>query len=601
MDSDLISLQQRLLPFASDLQGASLVHAYATAAIFLMVLILALKPTVAPTPTSSRVWSRWWLDGRTFLVAVALLMMWGRLPGLLPGHFNADEALFVAAAQRLLQAPQFWQSVDTGSSGPLNVFPLTLAVLAGLWPDLASSRVIGLSMIIGSVAMFYASTARLYTERVARLATLPLATTVALMQHPDFVHFSSEHGPVLLLSFMLFLVSRVGPGRGASDTIAGRLPSLAIGITAGSMAFAKMQGFPLALLLCAIFIHANWRQRSLSLIALARHAAWIAVGLLLPFVIVGLYLHSHGIADLFWNSYIRSNLLTYADLHSGRRSLFWTVAGIVLPASDLYALLGISVALVILLAGVLGRMATPARRRLLSPARRAHIMYAVAYAGVAAWTVLRPGNPFPHYLLFTLMPVALLLAAALDLLVEREVGESGTNARPVRFAGAAAIVLVVAGTLVPVMVRTKEGSRYLSESAIAGARQKSPLVRAIQAAAPPGSTMAVWGFSANLFMETGNVQGNRYGFIYWQAEKNPLQEDFIREYVRDLQANRPMLFVDAMAQGMFYFGSADLEARRHRLYPAIARVVEQNYQLVATVDGVEVYRRKNLSASDRSI
>lgn len=274
MDSDLIGLQQHLPSFASDPRDAGLVHACATAAILVVMLVVAARPAAAHAPGGGRP-LRWHGVG-TFLPAVALMMAWERLSGLPPGPLEQDEAFFVeAAAQRLPRVPLSAQSVDTGSSAaPVDVFPLVVAASADPWPALASSRLIGLSIIVAGVALLHASATRLHTGRVVRLASLPVATTVALTQYPGFVHFVDEGGPMLLLAFAL-LASRFGFAGPASDPVTGRLQPFAAGPAAGSTAFAEPRRLPLAVLPCPIFLHANGRKRRRCFPTLAAHAVWL--------------------------------------------------------------------------------------------------------------------------------------------------------------------------------------------------------------------------------------------------------------------------------------------------------------------------------------
>ena len=79
------------------------------------------------------------------------------------------------------------------------------------------------------------------------LAVAVGAATMALMTYWDFVHYSSEHMPLFLISVTLLMVCiYVKRARQAGAAVA----ALA-GLLIGSMPYAKMQAVPLALALAA--------------------------------------------------------------------------------------------------------------------------------------------------------------------------------------------------------------------------------------------------------------------------------------------------------------------------------------------------------------
>ena len=93
----------------------------------------------------------WALGLFTFLI----LSRWPRL--FYPQSYLIDEDQFLVASWTLARDPLFFRSVETASSGPLNIYPLLLAYLWSPQPDLFSARLVGLILIGVTVGVFYFS------------------------------------------------------------------------------------------------------------------------------------------------------------------------------------------------------------------------------------------------------------------------------------------------------------------------------------------------------------------------------------------------------------------------------------------------------------
>jgi hypothetical protein len=238
------------------------------------------------------------------LLAFTLLLC--RVPALLKGELNPDESQFLASAQKLFYDPNFFRSVDCGTSGPLNIFPLMLPAIVGLSPDLASSRLIAVIAVFLSIFFLYRALTIVGNERLARLAVLPVAGTFALFRQGELVHYSSEHIPFLLVSLSLYQGARV-------LTAAKRhvMPNFFwIGFLASAAYFTKMQAIPIILSIGAVsFAHVCstgfgpkvWRS------------VWSGcVGVLVPILCVVVVCLQGGVLGDFWRTYVRANM-NYAN------------------------------------------------------------------------------------------------------------------------------------------------------------------------------------------------------------------------------------------------------------------------------------------------
>ena len=236
--------------------------------------------------------------------------------------FDPDEAFYVSAAKRLSEDPVFYRSVDTGTSGALNIYPLTLPALVGGTISYVSARLVGWILLSGTFALLYFAFLPLIGSNLAQLALLPLFACTLLFGHFDFLHYSSERVSLFLLAACVLLLSRLFFERT-------RLPGLhlfGVGIACGAVCCAKLQGIPIAgvLFVAAALVVAmsskpiSERVKSLGLLL----SGLIAV----PAIFVIVY-YKNGVFDAFYRSYIAQNL-SYADrtgLGMGSK-LWWTLA-----------------------------------------------------------------------------------------------------------------------------------------------------------------------------------------------------------------------------------------------------------------------------------
>ena len=243
-----------------------------------------------------------------FFGSIAVCLVLCRFPTLLESEFNPDEGQFLASAHKLFYDPNFFHSVDTGTSGPLNIYPLMLPEILGFSPDFASSRVIVLLIVLLSVFLLYRSIALVATEELARFGILPLVAAFAVFKNTELIHYSSEHVPLLLISTALYFSVRVL--RSPSEA---SLPLFVLGLLVSSAFFAKIQSVPILAAEASVAIacvyatgHAGkvWRPALL----------FIAGGLPLPIMNTILCVSS-GVWSDFWTSYIRANF-SYAATHS---------------------------------------------------------------------------------------------------------------------------------------------------------------------------------------------------------------------------------------------------------------------------------------------
>lgn len=565
-------LRLSLLNTIENLSGLPDLYRISLILVLFIFLVLALSPTIFNESKVSRFILRVFSEP-VFLAWTGLAILAGRWPVLLAPSINSDEDHFIAAAMKLVKEPAFWRSVDTGSSGPLNIIPLTIPKLLNIRIDYASARVIGLFLVILSVIFFYYSLKYLYDNRVARIATIPVVLFFSLAVHSNFVHYSGEHFPIAILSTALWITCYVYT-RKFSDRMV-----FIFGAVIGMMPYAKMQGLPVALAITLIFAHILWTRKE-SLRQFLKSLATLALGLLLFSAINLFFLILFSTFEDFWRRYILQNLLIYADVKNltfGEKfSQFISMASSKrLNSSSLFQITSIF----LIAATILFFRESIVRRKLFFTNTFIFFFYSLFIVVVSIYVVVRPGNPFPHYLLFLVFPCGFLIGVVIGEIFK--LSENNAFYKQIKFL---ILLLMIAASLLQSYNLIKSEHPYLSQRQKYLQDYQTPLVRTILQYASPTDSMAVWGKRNDLYIETGLYQGVRDGAIKWMVFKGPQQAYHLKSFAEDLLKSKSKVFVDAMA--------GEKKIYRYDAYPEIATVIENNYRMVDEVEGIRIYVRK---------
>ena len=193
---------------------------------------------------------------QTLFLALAVgLLVYCRLPVLLFNQeLNPDESQVIASAITLQIDPVHWRLTDGATSGPLNAYALALPGWLGPSINYMVARLVGLCLLIGTLLSFFSTVKQWLGTSVARLALLPVVTLLSFTQFNDYVHFSSEHVPLFLLSMTWWLLARFRQKPSAGGLYA-------IGLVAGMVPFAKLQAVPLALVTVVMAVTLSRKSR----------------------------------------------------------------------------------------------------------------------------------------------------------------------------------------------------------------------------------------------------------------------------------------------------------------------------------------------------
>jgi hypothetical protein len=532
------------------------------------LLIMALAGTLIP-----------WLRDRgedpkgpdwTWGLVVLALLVAGRWPSLFAAQeFNSDESQLLAGAHALTADPVFWRSVDGGTAGPLDFLALWPAGWLLGWTGYIPARLTALALLALTLILTHQCLARVLGRRLARLTGLAAVCFEALTLAPDFLHYSTELLPITLLAVAAYAATRRGLASGNPwwNGLGG--------LMLGAVPLAKLQVVPLAAGMGLYWLWAEGRAQGPQT---RRHRTLLVGGALLPAAVCAGQLTCTGEWVSFINSYWRFNLNYAATgsiapgallLETLNNSLWWdSLLHLWLPGSFVWL-------------GLMFRLRPVADRAL-----RTFTWLATAAGLISLGSILGPGRPFLHYWQLSVVPTSLLLG----VLAARLAATSGPTWRK---ASLWLVALGAAGvTGLMVQHRARNPNHFVGRLAGFQQHSRSLLAAHVAAQARPGESIAIWGWSNYVYVETGLRQATRDAHVGSLLEAGPLQAYFRARYLADLRQARPQLFLDTIGPASLHYAAPDQAHDRN--FPELAALIRENYVLVEAVAGARIYRRSDL-------
>ena len=584
-----------------------------------------------------------------FWTLLACTLVFCRLPSLLGGELNPDESEFLVSAGKLFYDPSFFRSVNTGTSGPLNIYPLMWPAIFGLSPDFASSRLLGLVVIFLSVFVLYRALTLVGNERIARLAILPVAGTFALFRQGELVHNSSEHIPFLVVSFAIYQGAKL-----IMDATRGVPTSFFwMGFLVSAAYLTKMQAVPIvvgigAVTLAYVFSTAYGRR-------VWDSAGWGLVGFLIPITCVVTLAVQGGAFRILWRDYVRGNMI-YANGVNAEASLRKFAEYVtLLPEVRIYLLTVFAIAVAYLIGKMRRSMSTahtlfiellvvsvavsasaflpsversnlyaylavlcicatpvyflvlfrnPSSRQ--DPVKWFGLLAAVSVCA-AVFSIHKPHRYFIHYLLFLYIP----LGAFVGYLFIRASGgaddrlpDPGLNSkfRWMRFAEGRLAFLSAA------FVLSLGCEAYLWDFKLPADLEIPPILRApegylIRHLTNPGDQIFVWGWNLHPYLSSGRVPSardpNTMGLYYPYvgvptSVSDALTESYRARLLKEFQSNPPALIVDAVGPTSWF--TKDPQVWGFELIPSFKAFIDQHYIHLIDLYGERYFLRRDVAA-----
>lgn len=571
-----------------------------------------------------------WICSRTLLFAsIGACFLLCKFPVLLEPELNPDEGQFLSSADKLFYDADFFRAADCGTSGPVNIYPLMLPAIFGISPDFASSRLVSIAVLFACIWVFYKTIGLLASDKIARLAILPLAGMFAAFKNVGLVEYSSEDVPVLLACVGLYAAVSV-----LRSPLNYRLRLLLLGFVSSAAFLAKLQALPIMATLALVAIAYVYVTRSARTIWTP--AIYFIAGLApLPLLHTALWLATGGWHD-FWMSYIVTNLY-YADLQSRFVTDMPKLLAYLFAYDDvrvfLFTFLGVSAAYLF-------------QRLRRSPSATSTAFLQTALAGAAAialggwvyisnfsavssyvaliavavvpiylllrwrefpigkqpsrwfgllvllftlaslFSVYQAHRPFPHYLLFLFVPISTALAWMLIHRSDREPSEGATDPFAVAFAA-----VLVALTLV--------GQAYLwgtqDDHVFKSAQQtiRAPEGDFVRSMTTPHGQITVWGWTVAPYLSSGRVPATRdtnmANFFRWPV----ISAYYRKRFLQEMREHPPELFIDAVGPASFAFN--DPATYGFQQFPEIDSLIRSQYVHVADAYSEHYYLRLDLA------
>jgi len=502
----------------------------------------------------------WWLLLGGALVAFRWPLIW------LPHELYPDESQLLTGALTLRHDPVFWRSVDGHTAGPLDFYALLPATFFPGITVYAGARLTATLLVWGMLVAAGETVALIADRPFIRIVVLPAAVFAAFTTSPEFLHYSTELVPGLLLALAGLLSVRQSIWPSPRNL-------WAVALLLGATPFAKLQAGPaaagLGLLLLGLEI-ASGRPRNLGV---------LVIGALLPTLFVAALVTVTGQSENLLIPYLLQNTF-YAQ--NGRQPLGQVVHQLgEQTLTNGYLALWFAGAVVFCTGA--GLIARHVRGRL--------PRYGLAAAGlllVAAGCILAPGRPYQHYLNLLIVPLTLLTGVALGLALQARMGD-GSIIRPAWPMGLFLFCCLLPQFVLRISNRP-DPFEYYNTVVMAPGPAHRQLVAATKELSRPGEPLGIWGWRSSLYVETGLIQATRQAHTEFQLVTGPWQKYYLRRYYEDLVDSAPPVFADATGPGNFRFNNW---AASHEIYPLLRDWVRAHYEYIGVLDGVRLYVRRD--------
>jgi hypothetical protein len=499
--------------------------------------------------------------------------------------YSIDEDQFLSAAWTLIKDPIFFRSVETGSSGPMNIYPMLVSVILGIIPGFISIRLISLFMTCSALALSYFACKKITAIQYARTGILMPSAFFGLTSFWDFSGYSSEVPSILYLCIGLACASFIFNISCSNALFKCSVYGFFGAFFISLVPLAKLQGVYLALFTGGVLILAIFLNHQLTI----KEKIWSAFfatcgGLVFPLMFSYLMWCS-GSFDYFLNSYFL-NALAYVDSgHQGFNPIVFTWQIIQKGIDFKIIFLGWSVIFTfsLLILSVIFFKKSRINGFLL-------FALCLLFVVLAFFTVIAPRRDWAHYLLFVPIYLGISLSVIMHVL------DNNTCFIKIKYKSNILCVLVILFCVFPIgtyrSIKTNPWIGTAKNWMPVHSGTYSPVGKAIlRAVSSNDSYLCVWGYNPDYHSETRLNQSTRLNISTAQFNANNLQPFFRRTYLEDLQKNKPEIFVDATARNQFP-ALNDPEKFRHEVIPEIRDFVAANYTLLEDIDGVRIYKWK---------
>lgn len=496
-------------------------------------------------------------------------------------QLNPDEGQVLAQAVRFSTDWMPWRSVDGTTSGPFNSYIQAWPLLFGMFPDYRTARATSAILVIASVFFLHVGLRRVLCPASSLIILNACALFFCLATERELVHSSSEHLPMALCA-LIFTLS-VWAARTNSPGL-----YFGVGLLLGCLPFTKLQVAPIAVAFVAVIVtflifHRGVADKHRRILFASLGAGLLSMPamVLVPVIVAGC-----------WRDFVIRYIIFAINYKPA------TPANPLVNLAELLYYGGSATAFLFSVVLGLGLVVEMAIRRVGGKGAWGGLAAALTIAAGAGFAVLKPNQPWLHYLLLLVVPAILLLASCWQLAMPAMSRDPRTKHR---VATLLAVALVMPQLLVYAARRVPHHylKQMYSESAPA-----DPVVDFIRAHQTEGEALEVWGWMPSYYVLSRSRSATRDVIGHAMLQRNAHSRYYLDAHLSDLEKSRPKLFVDAV--GAFHLADwpPDSEIRAEVVAPVdewllsnYTKVAE--YPLKAPADPVRIYMRKDMAAELR--
>ena len=491
-----------------------------------------------------------------FLIAAVPFMV-SRLPAIFTGfELNGDESMLMVLGKRMAMDWVPWRAADPSTSGPLNPALFALLAKLGVTLNYHVAHLAAAVLVLSNLTLGWLLGRKLLGEAYAAGALFLVTFWCSALADTDFVHYSSELLPVLLILGGLNLLI---DGRSPSTTSVRRL--LAGCVLIGAAPWAKLQAVPITAVVFGWLLYVQWfRGKSLEGPAQkpVKELALATLGLVLPTVaILGLCYH-YETFEFFWTSYVLSNV---------------AYAGPLSPTQIIGNLSKLAHYPPVYAASALGAFGLILSFRVTAARRTAPALLLVVLLLIGCvFAVVRPPELFGHYLVFLLVPAQLFSGLCLSRLKGRVLAAILTGIS----------VLPVIEGINAHSLQSDPGRNF----ALRAHRMVDGATGDLRKIIPANASLFVWGWSPSFYLDLPVRPATRYQNIANLVRDTPLTATFRKYLMEDLAREQPDWI---MATEWFPLSLA--HPMISPFPPELQTLIDTRYQLTAANNEIRVYRR----------
>jgi hypothetical protein len=496
-----------------------------------------------------------------YIVLALVFIAWARWDSMLyPLPLNPDEVQAAANALRIKAYGISWDAVDGNTAGPLNSLILGWPFLFGGDVTLSTVRLTALVLLIIIFIFTYLSLKTVSGIFFAMVFSVPLALFYGLTRNPDFLHYTSELLPLSLLVGATYITLKIATRKTLNHTSLFQV--ILLGLAVGAVPFAKLQATPIAFCVgvYSLFLLLRFPKQERKTLTMGYLAGMVipALVLLVPLVATGNFHHFYYSYVAWGFVYIKSPLSV-----SELRSLVATD-----PAFKSLIYFSLTLCIAFLATHLF----------FIRKIRRSGFMivYAAVLLCAVVFAIIRPGNSFPHYLMF-LPPFVLLFASSL--------GSTRYIDKFHKVINGLISTVVLFLVIVPVSINGLEDESFHFYAYQTSQKNVFHWTHPdLFTWLSPKSTdrLFVWGRMPQWYIWTGLTPATRESITYNQNLRTTLKKYFRGRLIDDFERSTPDFVIDAVAGKSFNFD--DIETHGISSFPEFSSIIARDFVLLGDVD-----------------